>query len=414
MKTSLNKKVLIVIPYEFYPPKSGGALRCFYATKELSKYFDVTVVTNQDIDKYPQGKLVVFKNIHFYTTNTYKINYGLLRFLLPLKILNYIFFKLFFKRGKSSVNSIFIDFYPALKVALKKINPDVVIFQNLESLFYLSNIVRKYDSIIKIIYEAHNVDYILWRQLYEAVNNIQYKEYSVNAYKVETSLHKYTDCVVCNTNEDETILRDLNNNANDILFTTIPSGVDVDEKKPLLKQERGIIPIILFCGSLNYLPNIEGIRWFYDHVMPLLRNKVKDFKLVIIGNCENLDEFSYLSDDQHIDLVGRVEDVAPYYHNAIMSVVPLLSGSGIRLKITESMSFGCPVVSTKLGAEGIAYNDSNIIISDSPDDFAAAVILLLNDNELRKKLSINGRILAEEKYDWKKLMHNFKELIYTL
>ncbi len=418
MIDSLNRKsslkVLIVIPYEFYPPKGGGALRCFYATKELSKYFDVAVLTNQDFDTFENDMPDIFKGIKFFKAGGANIKIPFFRFLIPKRVLNYLFFKLFFKGGKTSVNSMFLNFYTPLKLSLNEFCPDVVIFENLESLFYLSNIVRKYESKIKIIYEAHNVDHVLWKKLADAENNIEYLRYSKNAYKIESTIDSYTDCVVCVTKEDESILRGINNTGIKTLYTTVASGVDVDLKTPALNYNQQLKPKILFCGSLNYLPNIEGIRWFYDKVMPLLRSRINDFEIVIIGNCENLDQFTYLKGDTNINLVGRVEDVAPYYHDSLLSIVPLLSGSGIRLKITESMSFGCPVISTTLGAEGIAYDENSIVIADTPEDFAEAIIMLLKDVQLTNKLSKNGRLLVEQKYDWKMLMGNFRDIIHSL
>lgn len=407
-------KILIVIPYEFYPPKGGGALRCFYAVKELSKYFDVSVVVNQKIDFSLKEKPDFLKNIKYYFTGNSKINFGILRFIIPVKILNFIFFKLYNNSFNNSVNTIFIDFYPVLKLALKEENPDVVIFENLESLFYLSGLVRDHSSKIKIIYEAHNVDYLLWNQIAEANKKNEFKKYSENALKIESTLSKYTDCVICFTRNDESILRKLNSHNDRILFSTVACGVDIDLKLPSNKNVVFDKPKILFCGSLNYQPNIEGIRWFYDAIMPILRDKLSDFEVIIIGNCESLDEFQYLFEDPNINLIGRVDDVAPYYHNSMISIVPLLSGSGIRLKITESMSFGCPVVSTTLGAEGIEYDEDSIFIADTPEQFSEDIILLLQDVQLRNKLRMNGRSLVEQKYDWKILMADFRDIIYSL
>lgn len=410
-----NRRILIVIPYHFYPPKGGGALRCFYAVKELSKYYEVSVITSQNLNISNWNETNIFKQIKFYVAEVNKINYGILSNILPIRFLNFIFFKFYFSFKKTNVNSIFLNFYPALKFALAEVDPDVVIFENLETLSYLSKIVRKHDSKIKIIYEAHNVDHILWRQLAAINNNNELLGYSKSALEIESTLHKYTDCVITVTRQDESILRFLNKAKSKILFSTIECGVDVDEKKINLNINRvNQIPKILFCGSLNYLPNIEGIRWFYENVLPILRKSTCEFEVVIIGNCETLNDFDYLKGDPNIKLIGRVEDVAPYYDDSLFSIVPLLSGSGIRLKITESMSFGCPVISTSLGAEGIAYDENNIIIADTAEQFANSIILLLNDIELREKLSKNGRQLVELKYDWKNLMKKFKEIINSI
>jgi glycosyltransferase involved in cell wall biosynthesis len=409
-----NKKVLIVIPYEFYPPKGGGALLCFYTVKELSKYFQIAVVSNQNVHVAAQENNLFFQDIKFYHTDSLKLNFGIFKKVFPLKLLNFLFFKLVFKIRSGAVNAIFLNFFPSLTLALKEFCPDVVIFENLESLYYLNGVVRKQNSNIKIVYQAHNIDHILWKKLAAAENNKDFTQYSKNALEIESNLSHYIDCVIAVTKEDEAVLKKLNKINQHLLFANIACGVDVDTKIPSLQNIQSTCPKILFCGSLNYLPNIEGLKWFYEKVMPILRARINDFEIVIIGNCENLDVFTYLKGDPHINLVGRVEDVAAYYHESMLSIVPLLSGSGIRLKITESMSFGCPVISTTLGAEGITYDENSIVIADTPEQFADGIVVLLNNAALRNKLSKNGRLLVEQKYDWKILMSEFKEVIYSL
>jgi len=409
-----DRKILVIVPYEFYPPKSGGALRCYHVIREFAKYFKVAVATSQYIDTTDKESRTIFQNVEFYFTGSNATRYGLLKYIIPRRLLNYIFFRfLFHGKNKESVNSMFVDFYPAIRLALKKFSPEVVIFENLESLYYLNEIVRKFDPKIKIVYEAHNVDHILWKKLAGVNNDKDLLKYSGNALAVESALSRYTDCVVCVTKQDELVLKKLNQ-GNHIVFTTVASGVDTASKVPSSNALDEETTKILFCGSLNYLPNSEGIKWFYINVMPWLRKKLNDFTIVIIGNAENLDEYAYLNGDPQVQLIGRVDDVTPYYHTSHLSIVPLLSGSGIRLKIMESMSYGCPVVSTTLGAEGIDYDEDSILIADDPERFADGIVTLSRSNELRRKLGKNGRQLAESKYDWRMLMNEFKNVIKNL
>ena len=105
--------------------------------------------------------------------------------------------------------------------------------------------------------------------------------------------------------------------------------------------------------------------------------------------------------DPNLFFTGRVVDVKPFYNQASLSIVPLKTGSGTRLKILESMSYGVPVVSTSQGAEGIEYTDSfDIIIGDEEKAFAESVIKLIKNKERRLSIQKNARKLVRSKYDW--------------
>lgn len=110
----------------------------------------------------------------------------------------------------------------------------------------------------------------------------------------------------------------------------------------------------------------------------------------------------------------KVADIAPFYNDCLLNIVTLQSATSILLKITKAMSFGCPLISTTLGAEGFVYDENYIVIADTPEQFADGIILLLNNAALRKKLSKCGRLLVEQKYDWKILLNEFKEVIHSL
>jgi glycosyltransferase involved in cell wall biosynthesis len=158
---------------------------------------------------------------------------------------------------------------------------------------------------------------------------------------------------------------------------------------------------IIFCGSLGYHPNIEGLLWFYQSIWPIIKQSLPFLKLIVLGSGKPTAEIEALQQDKDLWFTGRVPDVKEYYEKAALSVVPLKSGSGTRLKILEALNLGVPVISTTKGAEGIDYTASeDLVIADSEADFAKEVIQVITHIETRMDLQRKGRALIEKKYDW--------------
>jgi polysaccharide biosynthesis protein PslH len=155
---------------------------------------------------------------------------------------------------------------------------------------------------------------------------------------------------------------------------------------------------ILFCGSLDYAPNVEGAKFFCAQILPLIKKEIPDSRLTIIGK-NPVNEVKALSGIPGVIVEGNVPSVEPYYKNAALIVVPLLNGAGTRIKILEAMAFKRPVVSTTIGAEGIdAQNGQDILIGDTPELFAKNCILILRDKDIRESVAEAGYELIKEKY----------------
>ena len=165
---------------------------------------------------------------------------------------------------------------------------------------------------------------------------------------------------------------------------------------------------IAFSGNLEYHPNIEAVRWFRKHVWP----RVRDFtEWRLIGrNPEAVAKI--VAGDDRIRLVGPVDDAVTELARAKIAIVPLLSGSGTRFKILEAWAAARPVVSTPIGAEGLgARPDEHLLIAGDPEKFAAAIVRLLNDAPLRRKLGDAGRALYLDRFTWPAAWRALDELL---
>jgi glycosyltransferase involved in cell wall biosynthesis len=170
---------------------------------------------------------------------------------------------------------------------------------------------------------------------------------------------------------------------------------------PYIEQpERSPEDVIAFSGTLDYEPNRTAVRYFAESIWPILRERLPKLRWLLIGR--NPDAVArYISGDPRIESTGAVADAIPELARAKVAVVPLLSGSGTRLKIIEAWAAGTPVVSTGLGAEGLpARQGENILLADGADSFAAAVLGLLASAAERERIAAAGRRAYERELTW--------------
>ncbi len=194
-------------------------------------------------------------------------------------------------------------------------------------------------------------------------------------------------------------------------IVSITAGVDIEHLEP-----SGAPPQageVVFVGSFDWQPNVDGAIWLINKVWPRVLEKYPDAHLSLVGRNprEPVKELA----SETVEVTGQVESVEEYVSRATCSVVPLWIGSGMRLKILEAFALGRPVVSTSLGAEGIEVIDGeHIIIRDDADQFADAVVKLLTDEQKCDELSRNARALAEKNYSWPNVAGKFSEVIEKL
>ena len=163
----------------------------------------------------------------------------------------------------------------------------------------------------------------------------------------------------------------------------IDTAVDVEFFQP---REEEIPGQIAFVGSMDWLPNQEGVEWFVQKVWPLVRQQHPDTVFKIVGRNPSR-QVESLGDAPGVEVLGTVPDVRPYLDQAAAVVTPLLVGGGTRIKIFEAMAMEKAVVSTLIGAEGLKVEDQkHILLADSVADFAAAVNRLLASRETRKEI----------------------------
>jgi polysaccharide biosynthesis protein PslH len=180
----------------------------------------------------------------------------------------------------------------------------------------------------------------------------------------------------------------------------IPIAVDTEELAfaPRTTEARHVLSV----ATMFYPPNVEGIHWFAGAVFPLIRQEVPDTLFYAVGSRPPRSVTRLAQPESGMVVTGYVPDLGPYLRQSGVLVVPVHSGSGMRVKILEAFARGIPVVSTTVGVEGIdARAGEHLLVADDPRRFAEAVLLLLREPETAARLAQAGRRLVESRYDWR-------------
>lgn len=266
--------------------------------------------------------------------------------------------------------------------ALKFESFDAIILESLYSCHYI-DLIRSISK-AKIHLRAHNIEHEIWSELSKNTLNPIKKWY---LQKLSTQLKNFeievigkVDGIITITKNDSLWFENMCNTP----ITTVPFSINVCkvfEKKPYKR--------VFHFGSMNWKPNIEGVNWLVKEIWPKVREENKEAQLILAGRNMPSDIISNF--ELGIEVVGEVSSSDEFLNSGGIATVPILSGSGMRVKAIEAMSKGIPVVGTSLGLTGVgAVNNENAMIADSSKDFALAIIQLLNSEEKANKIAQSG------------------------
>lgn len=312
----------------------------------------------------------------------------------PLKA----FKNLFSKKSYHVERFISKSFTNRLIEVLEEDSYDVV---QLETLFMTPYVetIREHSKAL-VVLRAHNVEHLIWERIAKGTRFFLKRAYIKHLARTlknyELTAINQVDGIAAITRKDAAFFRKYS------ATTTIdiPYGVYPEEFTPNYEIEDK--PKFYHIGSMNWIPNEEGIRWFIDNCLDAVTAKVPDFVFHLAGR--NMPDWLKTLKNPHVDVVGEVPNAKEFVANHDIAIVPLLSGSGIRIKIIESMAMGKTVVTTMVGAEGILYEeDANIIIAENKAQMAEAIRRFNENPALAMEIGKAARKLVEEVYDNRKL-----------
>lgn len=259
----------------------------------------------------------------------------------------------------------------------------------------------------------HNVEAMIWKRHYEVQKNPLKKLFLYGqwrkAFAFERQVCRRFDQVVAVSAEDaEQFEREFGISS----VSWVPTGVDTEYFH--VATNNVVEPHnLVFTGSMDWLPNEDAMQYFIKDILPLIKNTIPDVTLTVVGRRPYPSLVDLSKKDAAITVTGRVDDVRPYMERAAVYIVPLRIGGGTRLKIFEAMAMGKSLVSTTVGAEGLPVKSGrDLILADSPESFAGAVIQLLQNKDMARELGEQAARLVRQSFSWTNAAEKFAEVCH--
>jgi polysaccharide biosynthesis protein PslH len=273
--------------------------------------------------------------------------------------------------------------------------------------------IHSVDSSPTTILDQHNAVYRIPERMVNDAKNPLMRAFlrweSRKLARYEIGVCRRFDHVVWVTDEDrQALAAATNGQQSDLAGHTIPITVDPEDKPIIARAESA--RRVTFMGGLHWPPNASGVIWFINEVWPSIHEAMPEAILTIIGKDPpaTLTAQAGLS---NVEVTGYIPDPLPYLAETAVFIVPLHSGGGMRVKILDAWSWGLPVVSTTIGAEGLHYRDEeNLLVADEPARFSLAVQRLLSESDLADRLTMAGRQTIERCYDWRQVYQAWDQI----
>tara|TARA_Y100001970_G_scaffold287623_1_gene412755 strand:- start:556 stop:1779 length:1224 start_codon:yes stop_codon:yes gene_type:complete len=402
--------ILFLTPTIPYPPNQGASIRNWGIIYHLSHKHSITLLSfnNHDqtfISKTLQKTCKTVTGINLPSRNTL---HRLITILFSDKTdISH--------RYKSKV------FSSQLTTILSQNTFDVIQIEGLEMTPYLKEINNYYDNNEQrplIVYDAHNAEHIIQsRAIQTGITqprlflSVLYSLIQLpRILKLERQTCYHVDTVICVSKEDSQHLQKINPK---IKPTIIPNGITLQDYNIDIDKTHTKTPVILFCGKMDYRPNIDGVIWFVTHVLPQIQITNPEVQFHIVGKSPTK-QVSNLSKYNGVRVIENVKDIKPYIASSTICVVPLRMGGGTRLKILEAFAMKKAIVSTTIGAEGFPVeHNKHLMIANTIKEQTNTINSLLNDVEKRIELGKAGYQMVKNDYQWKDLT-NILETIYNV
>ena len=225
----------------------------------------------------------------------------------------------------------------------------------------------------------HNVESMIWRRRAEGKTGaaaLYYRGQRDRMLRFEREASSRFDGVLAVSEEDARIFKEEMQLSN--VLSVVPTGVDLDYFQAV-RRTKSAVPTVVFMGSMDWYANVDGVKWFVEAVWPLVLREMPQAKFIVVGRRPPAEIEAMATSGRNIEVTGTVPDVRPFLRGADVIVVPLRIGGGTRLKIYEAMAADVPVVSTRIGVEGLSVEDGrHVLLADSAEDTAAQVLKVLS------------------------------------
>jgi len=397
-------RLLLLTPQLPYPPHQGTSLRNFNLIAQLAKRHQICLLTFLEPDQSLEQAGPLQELCEWVDTVPVPRRSNALRLWQMLTT----------RRPDMAWRLWSPAFRHRLATRLAESPFDVVQIEAIELAPYLPTIEKTQPRPL-IVYEDHNAEWVLQKRAcltdlrtpsrwptaaYSFVQWMRLKRY-------EAEVCRRADHVVAMSPADREAIRAI---APTVKVTIVPNGVELDEyanyKGPIQPFD------LVFTGKMDFRPNVDAMLWFVKEVLPLIQKERPQVRLAIVGQHPH-PRLEPLRHRPGVTITGWVPDVRPYIAGATVYVAPLRVGGGTRLKLLQAMAMGAAVVSTSLGAEGFPVTHNHqLLLADTPQSFAQAVLALLDDPARRARLGTAARRFAQS-YRWERLVPKLEALYHN-
>jgi sugar transferase (PEP-CTERM/EpsH1 system associated) len=268
-----------------------------------------------------------------------------------------------------------------------------------------------------LIMDYCDLDSDKWLQYSEGSRfplNLIYRKEHKRLSKYEVTINQKFDYSIFVSEQEAGLFRKLHPHGRNV--KVISNGVDYEYFSPkTFSHEPSAMslqpPVLLFTGAMDYHANVDGITWFHDKVLPIIKKEYSQIQFFIVGS-NPVSKVRNLATNNGVKVTGFVDDIRPFYNSADISVIPLRLARGIQNKVLEAMAMKKPVVATSKAVEGIRIDPENHCwVADDAKDFAKKVCSLLKDASRREQLGKNARKYVKKNYNWKTNLSKFEEIL---
>ena len=352
---------------------------------------------------------------------TYDIDSGSLRMFNMLKIFSELGFRVTFigdnllgiqtytqELQQQGIEVIYAPYVLSIEKYIKEygIYFDLVILSRPHVAIKYIDTVKLNCTMAKIVYDTVDLVFLRESRRAKTEKNEKVLRQAEKSKKVELYLAESSDITFVVSSSEKALLLKENPGLNIAVVSNIH---DITKpQKPFSGRKD-----VLFVGSFGHLPNIDAVAYFVNDIFPLIKRNLPDLHVYIVGSNPTKEVLPLGSSD--VTVTGHVKDLTPYFENCKVFVAPLRYGAGVKGKINQSMSYGLPVVTTTIGAEGMALTQGeDILVADEPQKFAESIVLLYNDENLWNKLSRGSIEHVQRNYSSEVTKERLKNVLHIL
>ena len=392
-------KVLIIGSRIPWPLNDGGAIATYNLLKGLSELGIEVHYMSLNTKKHFVDEATIAKEFTFLKAiKPFAIDTS----ISPIKALLNVF-----QTGSYNIDRFTsLEFRDSIQAYINENNFDLIHFEGLFVSQYIDLIKANTPTLLR----QHNIEFHIWKTLANTTQFIPKKIYlnflANRLEKFEKRIIQKFDAVVSITEEDNHFISTQNFKG---LQCAIPAGIEIKENKDCNLDYHSIYHI----GSMEWMPNQEAMAWFHNDIWPKVTVKNKLVKFYMAG--KNMSDSYFAWNTNQFIVAGEVKDQEAFKSDKSILVVPLKSGSGIRIKTIEAMLAKKAIVTSSQGALGLPIkNNEHCLIADNSEQFAQAIISLTEDLDLRNKIAENGYHLALQNFSNQAVSKRWEEFYMTL